>query len=76
MKPIVNLDETPAKVVGRRKAGDYDRLVANARAIMPRLPFPKGVYRFHTNEEADEWTRQHILRAAMHKLHAPPNKTT
>jgi hypothetical protein len=76
MKPIVNLEGTPGKVVGRRSPVDYDRLAANARAVMPRLPFPKGVYRFHTHEEADEWINQHILQAATNEGRAPRNKTT
>jgi hypothetical protein len=52
------LEEEPGKVVGANTAGaaDYDRLVAAAESIMPRLPFPKGVYRFRTFEEADAWT--------------------
>jgi hypothetical protein len=76
MKPIVNLEESPGRIVGRRQGVDYDRLVANARAIMPRLPFPKGVYRFRSHEEGDEWMSQHILRAARNEPHAPPNKAT
>jgi hypothetical protein len=48
MEPIVNLAEQPGKVVGRRGAlsGDHDRPVRNAAALMPRLPYPKGVFRF------------------------------
>jgi hypothetical protein len=76
MKPIVNLEETPGKVVGRQKSVDYDRLVTNAQAVMRRLPFPKGVYRFRTHEEADEWINQHILRAAKNESRVPQNKTT
>lgn len=69
MKPVVNLEETPGKVVGRNTTAvdDYDRLVAAGRSVMPRLPFPKGVYRFRTFEDADAWMDQHILRAALNK---------
>jgi hypothetical protein len=72
VKPIVNMEETPGKTVGRVAAAvrDYDRLVAASESIMPRLPFPKGVYRFRTFEEADAWTEQHLLRAALKKSRA------
>jgi hypothetical protein len=78
MQPIVNLEEQPGKIVGRRAAqvADYDRLVRNAEALMPRLPYPKGVFRFRTHEEADAWTNQHILRAALRKARAPRDATT
>ena len=74
MKPIVNLEETPGKIVGRQNAVDYDRLAANAAGVMPRLPFPKGVFRFHTHEEADAWTDKHILQGALAR--ARRDKTT
>jgi len=43
---------------------------------MPRLPFPKGVFRFRTHEEADEWTNQHILQAALKQARARQPGTT
>jgi len=48
MNPVVNLEETPGKVVGRDFAtiADYDRLLVASEGLMPRLPFPKGVFRF------------------------------
>ena len=69
MQPVVNLEESPGKVVGHIAAAgvDYDRLVEASEALMPRLPFPKGVYRFRTHEEADAWTEKHILQAAISK---------
>jgi hypothetical protein len=78
MKPVVNVEETPGKVVGRNYArpGDYDQLVRASRSLMPRLPFPKGVYRFRTFEEADAWTEKHILQAALNKARAHPNAAT
>jgi len=64
MQPIVNLEETPGKVVGRRHA-PADGLsitaaqrVEDARAwkrALRVLPILKGVYRFRTHEEADAW---------------------
>ena len=71
--PVVNLEEQIGKTVGRipEGAADYARLTATADALMPRLPFPKGVYRFRSFEEADAWTEQHILRAARKKSQEP-----
>lgn len=70
MKPIVNLEETPGKVVGRIAPVQYDRLVDLAEEIMPRLPFPKGVFRFRTFEEAHAWENQHMIQAATKKSRA------
>lgn len=71
-EPLVNLEETIGKTVGKNISGaaDYDRLVDAAEKIMPTLPFPKGVYRFRSFEEADAWTQHHILRAARAKNRA------
>jgi hypothetical protein len=76
--PIVNLEDQPGKTVGRLRTGPeaYDRLVKNAAALMPRLPFPKGVYKFKSHEEADEWMNKHILEAAVKKLRARQSKVT
>ena len=70
---IINSDEQIGKSVGKIVDGavDYDRLAETAEALMPRLPFPKGVYRFRTFEEADLWTDQHILRAARKQVQDP-----
>jgi hypothetical protein len=69
MPPIAILDEEFGKVVGRSSASpqDYDRLVAAASALMPRLPFPKGVFRFRTHEEANAWMDHYILQTAIKK---------
>ena len=70
MKPLVNLvnlEETPGKVVGRSRPIQYDSLVDLAEGLMPRLPYPKGVYRFRTFEEADSWKSQHQLQVAVTK---------
>ena len=76
MKPIVNLEETPGKVVGRRLSPDYSRLVSNAKSLMPRLPFPKGAFRFQSHEEADTWMEKHILQGAIKKARAHQNPAT
>ena len=67
MPPIVNLEEEFGKVVGRRasRTVDYDRLVAMGGAEMQRLPFPKGVFRFRTHEEANAWTNHYIIQGAL-----------
>ena len=71
MEPIVNLEETPGKVVGRRRppkdglALSEAQRAANARAwkrAFGTLRIPKGVYRFRTHEEADEWLWQKLTR--------------
>jgi hypothetical protein len=70
-RPIVNLEESFGKVVGKNTTTpvDYDRLVDAACQVMPALPFPKGVYRFRSFEEADAWTEHHILKAAKNRAH-------
>jgi hypothetical protein len=67
MKPMVKLEELPGKVVGRVRPIQYDSLVDLAEGLMPRLPYPRGVYRFRSFEEADSWKNQHLLQAAMRK---------
>ena len=71
MKPTVNLEEVPGKVVGRRRppadglAMSGPSRIEDARAwkrALRTLPIPKGVYRFRTHEEADEWLWQMLTR--------------
>jgi hypothetical protein len=62
-QPFINLDEKIDRVVGRRtKMVDGLSLVGSTKAdaIAWRKAFggvrvPRGVYRFKTHEEADEW---------------------
>lgn len=72
MKPIVNLEETPGKVVGRTKvrtpAEAVDRFAGLHHSMGLRLPFPKGVFRFKTFEEADEWEMKILVQAAAKRL--------
>jgi hypothetical protein len=75
-EPIINLQENIGKTVGRVRPVDYDSLVEQACALMPRLPFPKGVYRFKTFEEANEWMDRHILAAAIKKHRDRQTKKT
>jgi hypothetical protein len=78
MQPIVNLEETPGKVVGRRTAAaaDYDRLAEAGKELFRGIGIPKGVYRFRTHEEADQWMENQILQAALRKARAPQSGTT
>ena len=73
MDPVVNLEETPGKVVGkvrpRSPAVAIDWMVRQARALgWERLPYPKGVFKFKTFEEANEWQMQHQIAAAAKRL--------
>ena len=71
MKPLVNLEECPGKVVGHRQpSSDPLTLTGAQRAsnavawkrAFGTLPIKKGVYRFRTHEEADEWLWQKLTR--------------
>ena len=63
MNSVINLEENIGKVVGRRtKAPDSFRAGMGLQALAVELHksfkhrwAPKGVYRFKTHEEADEW---------------------
>jgi hypothetical protein len=63
MQPIVNLEEQPGKVVGRRVAAKPLASggaagAADARAwqrAVGGIRVQRGVYRFRTHEEADAW---------------------
>ena len=72
MEPIVNLEETPGKVVGQRRApADSLAITAAQRAenavawqrAVGGLPIPRGVYRFRTHEEADAWLWQKLTQS-------------
>ena len=63
------MNERPTKTVGRRRpysgglAGlqGFFELCNRVRGDRPFLP--KGVFRFKTHEEADEWTLKMLTRA-------------
>jgi hypothetical protein len=69
-KPHINVEETIGKVVGRRtKVPDALSVAPNGKrdAIAWRESFggvrvPRGVHRFRTHEEADEWLWRMIAR--------------
>lgn len=69
MDPIINLEDEPGKVVGRRLPPDPldpgAHKKADARAwqkLYESGGLPKGVYRFGSHEEADEWLWRMLTR--------------
>jgi hypothetical protein len=74
MKLTADLDEKPGKTVGRVQQRSpeeaLERMVARFHAMGLTLPFPKGVYRFKTFEEADAWEMKHRIAAAVKRLRA------
>ena len=72
MQPIINLEEEPGKVVGRRSAPSSALRVTPAQSAedarawkraLGTLPIKRGVYRFRTHEEADAWLWEILTRA-------------
>ena len=70
MKPPINLDENPERVVGRR-INAPDPLDGSSpspqdarrwREIFGGLRVPRGIHRFHTHEAAEAWLWQMITR--------------
>lgn len=60
MKPVINLEESIGKTVGRRNVStdslDFGlRLQETMAQMYGRFPIRKGVYRFRSHEDADEW---------------------
>lgn len=80
MDPIVNVEENPGKVVGRIRprspAQTLDWLVGEFQALGLKLPFSRGVYRFRTFEEANQWDWDHMMEAAKKRLRDRPNSRT
>lgn len=76
VKTVINIEEKIGKTVGRRVAprdpfslaGDTK---ADKRAWQKAFPtpfIPKGVYRFHTHEEADAWLMKMMTRPKVRTL--------
>jgi hypothetical protein len=69
-QPFINVEERIDRFVGRRTGTPDPLSIASsskADAIAWRRAFggvrvPRGVYRFHTHEEADEWLWRMISR--------------
>ena len=67
----LHFEEFPGKVVGNRQPPPHGLAMADAQRVkdarawkkaLRTLPIPKGVYRFRTHEEADEWLWQMLTR--------------
>jgi hypothetical protein len=72
MDPVINIDDKPGKTVGktgqRSPAEILERMNSRFHAMGLKLPFPKGVFRFKTFEEADQWEMKHRIAAAVKRL--------
>lgn len=70
MKSSINMEETPDKVVGRRRAPadrfkyamGLQKLAGDLQRTFGNHFVPKGVFRFQTHEEADEWMIRMLAR--------------
>jgi len=66
MSPAFNLEETIGKTVGRRTlpacSSDYGLGLQMSLGQLFRSQVPKGVFRFRSHEEADEWLMNHLTR--------------
>jgi hypothetical protein len=70
MQPIVNLEEQPGKVVGRRLPASRlsvrgAQQIADSRAwqrTLGGIRVRRGVYRFRTHDEADAWLWEKLTR--------------
>jgi len=73
--PFINLEERIDKVVGRRtRTPDGFRSGMQLQSLAVELHrslrhrwCPKGVYRFKTHEEADEWMNRMLARSQTQK---------
>ncbi|SKB08309.1 hypothetical protein SAMN02745166_04908 [Prosthecobacter debontii] len=62
-RPVINVEEFVGKTVGRRvppkdplRVSDSTKAMAIAwKKALPYRSAPKGVYRFHSHEEAHQW---------------------
>jgi hypothetical protein len=74
-EPFINVEETIDKVVGRRthtpdafQAGmKLQALAVELHRSLKHRWAPKGVYRFKTHEEADEWMNRMLARSQIPK---------
>lgn len=64
-RPVVNVEEFIGKTVGRRvppSGAGLQKTLNQVLASQKRGICPRGVYRFHSFEEADAWTMKHLSR--------------
>ena len=70
MKPVTNLEENIGKTVGRRTAPRdsfaYGMALQKTGAQLTKTfgwrGLPKGVFKFHSHEEADAWLMKYRTR--------------
>ena len=66
VKPIINIDDPVGKTVGRRTApADSLSYALGLQRTLNQLALirvPRGVYRFNSHEEADQWLMDHLTR--------------
>jgi hypothetical protein len=67
MHPVFNIDDPVGKVVGRRakltERGYIDYALGLQKTLNAfyRARFPKGVFRFKSHKEADQWLMDHSI---------------
>jgi hypothetical protein len=71
MSAAINVDEPIGKWVGRRSPEDPAKLAAGLQRLVNQVArsqqrgiCPKGVFRFRTHEQADEWLLKMMVRQA------------
>jgi hypothetical protein len=63
MHSVINTEELIGKTVGRRKPPADPFACSDAlQRCLPPIPVRKGVYRFLTHEEADQWLMNRLTR--------------
>jgi hypothetical protein len=75
MKPVINIEETIGKVVGRRTAPrdsfkyamGLQRTAGQLGKTFGNSICPKGVHRFTSHEEADAWLMKMLTRPRSRK---------
>jgi hypothetical protein len=67
--PVINVEEKIGKTVGRRKLTDAFRYAMGLQKTVGELRkslgvpgIPRGVYRFNSHEEADQWLMKQMMR--------------
>jgi hypothetical protein len=67
MKAVVNLEDRIGKTVGRRTVPQTLRVESNEiaeakewRRAFGGIRVPRGVYKFHSHQEADAWLMKHL----------------
>lgn len=68
---VINVEEKIGKTVGRRVLKDgwsyamrMQKMAGQLQKAFGRPRFPRGVFRFHSFEEADAWLMNHMVATA------------